>query len=90
MTILVHWNKPVRLKNQILKSFFYPKSIHLVDHWISLQMHATQRAKIAEKVHKPPLAINIINFELKGFNAFIWVPWSPSDIKKLKCIDRTI
>ena len=44
---------------------------------------APQRAKIAEKVHKPPLCVNVINFELNGFNAFIWVPWSPSDTKKL-------
>jgi hypothetical protein len=37
-------------------------------------MSGTQRAKIAEKVHKPPLGVNVINFELKWFNAFIWVP----------------
>ena len=36
---------------------------------------ATQRAKIAEKVHKHPLGVNVINFELNGFNAFIWIPW---------------
>ena len=30
-----------------------------------------QRAKIAEKVHKPPLGINVINFEFNGLNAFI-------------------
>ena len=44
---------------------------------------ATQRAKIPEKVHKPPLGVNIIKFELNGFNAFIWVPWGPLDTKKL-------
>ena len=33
-----------------------------------------QRSKIAEKVHKPPLGVNVINFELNGFNASIWVP----------------
>ena len=48
-----------------------------------LRWCGTQRAKIAEKVHKPPLGINVINFELNEFNAFIWVPWSPSDPKKL-------
>ena len=32
---------------------------------------ATQRVKIAKKVHKPPLGVNVINFE---FNASIWVP----------------
>ena len=42
---------------------------------------AAHRGKIAEKVHKPPLGVNIINFELNGFNASIWVPWSPSDQK---------
>ena len=41
-----------------------------------------QRAKIAEKVHKPPLGVNVINFDLNGFNASIWVSWSPSDFKK--------
>ena len=33
--------------------------------------YGAQRAKIAEKVHKPPLEINVINFECNGFNAFI-------------------
>ena len=36
-----------------------------------------------KKVHKPPLRVNAINFELNGFNASIWVPWSPSHPKKL-------
>ena len=35
---------------------------------------ATQRAKFARKVHKPPLGANVINFELNGFNVFLWVP----------------
>ena len=35
---------------------------------------AAQRAKIAKKVHKPPLGVNVINFDLNGFNASIWVP----------------
>ena len=51
---------------------------------------AAQRAKFAKKVHKPPLRVNVINFELNGFNASIWVPWSPSDPKKLWCTDRSI
>ena len=41
---------------------------------IALLCAATQRAEIAEKVHKPPLGVDVINFELNGFNAFIWVP----------------
>ena len=42
-----------------------------------------QRAKFAKKVHKPPLRVNVISFELNGFNASIWVPWSLPDPKKL-------
>ena len=42
---------------------------------------ATQRAKFAEKVYKPPLGVNVNNFELNGLDASIWVPWSPSDPK---------
>ena len=34
-------------------------------------LDATQRAKIAEKVHKPPLGVNVINFELNGFTVVI-------------------
>ena len=33
-----------------------------------------QRAKFTKKVHKPPLRIKFINFELNGYNASIWVP----------------
>ena len=42
-------------------------------------LNATQRAKFAEKVHKPPLWVNVINLELNGLDASIWIPWSPSD-----------
>ena len=45
--------------------------------------HGTQRAENVKKVHKPPLGVNVINFELNGFNASMWVPWSPLDPKKL-------
>ena len=44
---------------------------------------AAKRAKFTKKVHKPPLRVNVINFELNGFNASTSVPWSPSDPKKL-------
>ena len=49
-----------------------------------------QRVKFAEKVHKPPLWFNVINFELNGFNASILVNWSPSDPKKSWCTNRNI
>ena len=39
--------------------------------------HATQRANIVEKFHKPPHGFNVINFELNGFNAFIDPPVVP-------------
>ena len=40
-----------------------------------------QKTKLAEKVHKPPLLDNVINFDLKGLDASIWVHCSPSDPK---------
>ena len=56
----------------------------------ALLWHGTHSASFDEKIHKPPLRVNVINFELNGFNASIWVPWSPSDPKKLWCADRSI
>ena len=40
----------------------------------STARHGTHRAKFAEKVHKPPLWVNVINFELNGLDASIMVP----------------
>ena len=39
-----------------------------------------QRAKFAKKVHKPPLRVNVINFELNGLDASIHM--GPLDPKK--------
>ena len=36
---------------------------------LEYRTHATQRARFTEKVHKPPLGVNVIDFELNGFNA---------------------
>ena len=52
---------------------------------IAVCASGAQRAKFAKKVHKPPLWVNIINFELNWFNASIWVPCNPSDPKKSWC-----
>ena len=41
------------------------------------KIHAAQRAKFVEKVHKPPLRIYVINFELKGFKGSLGVPQPP-------------
>ena len=57
---------------------------------IQIIVAGAQRAKFAQKVHKPPLRVNVIHFELNWFNAFIWVSWSPSDPKKLKFNVRSI
>ena len=40
------------------------------------------RAKFVKKVHKPPLGVNVIKFELNGFNVSISVFWSPTDPPK--------
>ena len=47
----------------------------------SLLSHDTQRAKIVEKFHKPPLGVNVINFVLNGFYESIWVPRVPQSPK---------
>jgi hypothetical protein len=36
--------------------------------------HGAQRARFAKKVNKPPLGVNVINFELNGFNGSLGVP----------------
>ena len=54
--------------------------------WWRLVGGGAQRAKIVKKVHKPPLRVNVLKFELNGS---IWVPWSPSNPKKLWCLDRS-
>ena len=51
---------------------------------VALPPHrAAQRAKFVKKVHKPPLRVNVINFELNGFNASIWVPQTPKSCDAL-------
>ena len=39
-------------------------------------------ARIAQNVKKPPLTVNVIDFEFFGFNVSICVPWSPLGPKK--------
>jgi hypothetical protein len=46
----------------------------------------TQRAKFSEKVHKPPLWVNVINFEINGLDTSTWFPWSPSDPKVINAL----
>ena len=85
------WNPPIS-RNEKKKLLFFIFCIfscyiaaRLMQTWVG---EASQRAKFAKKVHKPPLRVNAINFELNGFNASIWVPWSPSHPKKSWCTDR--
>ena len=50
-----------------------------------LYRSAAQRAKFAKKVHKPPLMVNDINFELNGFNEYgsLGVPQTPKSCDAL-------
>ena len=34
-------------------------------------------ARIAQNVKKPPLTVNVIDFEFFGFDVSIWDPWNP-------------
>ena len=52
--------------------------------------HGTLWARAANFLKKPPLFVNATFLELNDFNATIWVFWSPSDPKKLQCIDECI
>ena len=71
--------KNVRLTENFIKLVFY------LGRFISThrQMkHGTLWARISQNVKKPPLTVNVINFEFFGFNVSIWVPWSPLGPKK--------
>ena len=87
------YERPLSNSCEIL-GFFFVKSGHVpkaqsMHKWVTFlpnsfclsRDNAAQRAKFARKVHKPPLVINAINFELDGFNVFFWVPWSLSESK---------
>ena len=63
----------MQLFSSLTLSAYYARETHA---------RALHRAKFSEKVHKPSLGVNVINFELNVFNASILVPWSPSDSKK--------
>ena len=39
-----------------------------INELVAESWRVTHRAKIAKKVHKRPLRVNVINFELNGFN----------------------
>ena len=57
----------------ILKMFWKPKHVSTLNIFLICYIHccsAAQRAKFARKVHKPLLGVNVINFELNGFNVY--------------------
>ena len=65
--------------------------------WLAKIRRGAQRAKFAEKVHKPPLGVNVIDFELKGFNASIWIPRTPKShdalievFKFIRCVKKQV
>ena len=47
-------------------------------------------ARAANFVKKPPLIVNVTYLKLNGFNASMWVSWSPPDPKKSQLIDWCI
>ena len=54
-------------KNDIKRNIFQRKSVHMpLFNAIDENASASQRAKFTEKVHKPHLGVNVINFELDG------------------------
>ena len=57
-----------------IDNFFY---YHLIAIHLSSDGSAALWARIAQNVKKPPLKVNVIDFEFFGFNVPIWVPWSP-------------
>ena len=50
--------------------------------------HDTLWARIARNVKKPPLTVNVIDFDFFGFNGSLRVPWSPLGPKKSWYIGR--
>ena len=76
--IFKHWLCTVARKHLQMRLIRWQAAAAMLEQ----QQNGTRRAKFAKKVHKPPLGVNVIDFELNGFNASIWVPWSSSDLKK--------
>ena len=69
--------------DQLPQFFIIPTVAHPFYFLTRHPVTAAQRAKFAEKVHKPPLRGDAINFELNGFNASILVPQTPKTCDEL-------
>ena len=52
----------------VLTIFFLGKNISHQDCHTAQEARAAQRAKFVKKVHKPPLGVNVIDFELRPKN----------------------
>ena len=59
-------------KKAILRKCTVPIFIKVL-FMIKVGRGGAQRAKFAEKVHKPPSWVNVVNFELNGLDDSIWV-----------------
>ena len=57
-------------------------SIDVLFHILCRAQWGTLWARVVQNVKKPPLTVNVIDFEFFGFNVSIWVPWSPLGPKK--------
>ena len=55
----------------VLTIFFLGKNISHQDCHTAQEARAAQRAKFVKKVHKPPLRVNVDNFELNEFNTLL-------------------
>ena len=64
-------------QNQLLRKYFC-----LTEQIIKAKyfLNGSQMTVIVEKVHKPPLGVNVINFELNGF---LGVPQTPKSYNAL-------
>ena len=47
-------------------------------------------ARATNFVKKLPFIVNVTYLEINGFNASMWVSYSPSDPKKSQCIERCV
>jgi hypothetical protein len=70
--------------------WWFPINYQVANSRIARHRRGTPWARAANFVKIPLLIVNVTNLELNGFNASMWVSWSPTDPKKLQCIDQCI
>ena len=85
---------PIRSIEKLLNGRFGShKSVFYQNQILEMRLFCrdgAQRAKFAKKVHKPPLRVNVINFELSGFNASIFNMVPLESLRPQKSCDALI